>query len=202
MASFALALALALASAGPPPLAPTSPPDPGPFRGSELALATAGTFLGDAAVLGAAYGTLQLFASGALQPSATNFRHAAFAMGGAALFVPPLASVLLARAAGRPPGVGSAWRALLLASAGELAALAAGYLAAPHFWVVLPAQLLTVVVATSLGLHWGGRAAAAAPLPDAAAPAPLTPPSVNGRPAAPDERPASALLLVPVCPAT
>ncbi|HYG69207.1 MAG TPA: hypothetical protein VD838_16165, partial [Anaeromyxobacteraceae bacterium] len=31
----------------------------------------------------------------------------------------------------------------------------AGILAAPHVWVALPTQLVTVSLATSVGLYWG-----------------------------------------------
>jgi hypothetical protein len=150
VASLALALHLALASPG---LAPRL--DSGPFGASELAAASGGVFAGDLAVLGAGYLTLRLFANDTLDPSATNFRRAAYALGAAALVVPPLTAVLLARWARREPADGAAWKALLLATAGHLAALGVGIVASPHYWVILPVQLVAVGVGTSLGLHWG-----------------------------------------------
>jgi len=181
MAPLALALQLALASPG---LAP--PLDPGPFRGGELALASVGVLGGDVLVLGAGYLTLQLFADGAISPSAQNFRRAALVMGVFALVVPPLVAVLLAKVGARSPAAGAFWRALLLAAAGQAAALAVGYYAAPHFWLTIPIQLATVSVGTSLGLHWGrrrappvapalGREAAVAPPREAAVATPMCP---------------------------
>lgn len=194
MAPLALALHLALASAGPPSLAPTL--DPGPFRGSELALASVGVLAGDVAVLGAGYLTLQLFAGGAVSPTATNFRRAAYALAGTALVVPPLTAVLLARLSGRTASRGF-WKALVLASVGHAAALAAGYAAAPHFWVLLPVQLLAVSVGTSLGLHWGHPAGAAPPsLPTRPSAAPALPTAGES----PGTAPSAALVLVPICP--
>jgi hypothetical protein len=152
MAPLALALNLALASPG---LAP--PLDPGPFQRSELAASSLGVFAGDALVIGAGYLTLQLFASGAIDPSARNFRRAAYGLGAAALVVPPLAAVLLARWARADPASGSTWKALLLATVGQAAALAAGIAASPHLWVIVPVQLVAIGVGTTLGLHWGPR---------------------------------------------
>ncbi|HEX9053105.1 MAG TPA: hypothetical protein VF841_21435 [Anaeromyxobacter sp.] len=140
--------------------------DPGPFRPGELVGATFGAFAGDALVLAAGYETLQLFASGAFSPSATNFRRAVYGFGAAALLVPPLTSVLLAKLGAGPHASGSFWKALLLASVGQAAALAAGYYAAPHFWVVLPVQVVALSVGASLGLHWGPSGARAIEAPD------------------------------------
>lgn len=183
MASLALALHLALAAPG---LAP--PLDPGPFRGGELAWASVGALAADAAVLGAGWLTLQAFAHGTFSPSADNFRRAAYVLGGAALVLPPLGAVLLARWTGRGPVDGSVWKALLLAAAGQVAALGAGWLAAPHLWVMLPVQVVTVSLGASLGLHWGRPRAPPAPLP-----------AVEAQPAVAAEAPAAALLF-PTCP--
>jgi hypothetical protein len=130
--------------------------DPGPFRRpGELVGATAGAFVGDALVLAAGYETLQLFANGTFSPSATNFRRAVYGFGAAALVVPPLTAVLFAKLGAGRNASGSLWKAMLLASVGQAAALAAGYYAAPHFWVVLPVQAIALSVGASLGLHWG-----------------------------------------------
>jgi hypothetical protein len=160
--------ALAIPAAPRPELAPRLR---GPFGGAELALAGIGALAGDALVLGLGYGALQLFAHGAIQPTAPNFRRAAYVMGAAALVVPPLLAVLGARlATGRQ---GSFWRALLLATAGQALALGAGYLASPQLWTVLPAQLAVVTTGASLGLRWGaGRGAAPDAEPGSAAGAP------------------------------
>jgi hypothetical protein len=163
VAPLALALHVALASPG---LVPRL--DPGPFGASELAAASAGAFAGDLAVIAGTYLTLQLFANDTLDPSATNFRRAAYALGAAAVVVPPLAAVLLARWARREPASGAAWKAMLLATAGQLAALGVGLAAWPHYWVMLPVQLVAVGIGTSLGLHWGPRGRPVAP--DAARP--------------------------------
>jgi hypothetical protein len=152
MAPLFLALNLALASPG---LA--APLDPGPFQRSELAASSLGVFAGDALVLGSGYLTLQLFANGTLDPSARNFRRAAYVLGAAALVVPPLTAVLLGRWARAEPASGSFWKALLLASVGHAAALAAGIAASPHVWVVIPVQLVAIGVGTTVGLHWGPR---------------------------------------------
>lgn len=157
MAPLALVLHLALASPGAssgllPPL------DPGPFRGRELAAASGGVFVGDALVVGGGYLTLKLFANGTLSPSASNFRTAAYVLAASALVVPPLTGVLFARWARKGPASGAFWKALLLASVGQVAALGAGYAASPHLWVVLPVQLVAISAGASLGLHWGPRA--------------------------------------------
>jgi hypothetical protein len=142
-------------------LAPTPRPSlapqlRGPFGGRELAMAGLGALAGDALVLGAGYGALQLFAHGAVAPTRDNFRRAAFATAGAALVVPPLLAVLGARlVAGAHAG--SLWKAVLLATAGHALALAAGYWASPHLWAFVPAQLVAVGAGTSFGLHWGPR---------------------------------------------
>jgi hypothetical protein len=155
VAPLALALQLALASPG---LTPRLDLDPGPFGAAELAAASGGVFVGDVAVLGAAYLTLKLFANDTFDPSATNFRRAAYALGVAAVVIPPLTAVLLARWARREPADGATWKAMLLATAGQLAALGVGIATSPHYWAVLPVQLVAIAAGTSLGLHWGPRA--------------------------------------------
>lgn len=206
MAPLALALHLALAAGAPEVALAPSPPEaddrrprleltipasdgPGPFRAGEIASAALGGLAGDVLVIGGGYLALQLFANGTIDPSAENFRRAAYGLGVAALVVPPLTSVLLAKLGGGPHARGGFWKALLLATAGQAAALAAGYFASPHFWVVLPAQALALSLGTSLGLHWGAyprpRAAAASPV---AGPEPADP--LPG---------ATALVAVPVC---
>jgi hypothetical protein len=150
MAPLALALHLAVAAPGLPPRL-----DPGPFRPTELAAASAGVFAGDLLVAGAGYLTLQLFARGALDPNAANFRRTAYGLGAAALLVPPLTAVLLGRWARAEPASGAAWKALLLATVGNVAAVAVGLAASPHYWVIVPVQLLAVAAGTSIGLHWG-----------------------------------------------
>lgn len=184
MAPLALALHLALASPG---LAP--PLDPGPFQGSELVGSSLGVMAGDMLVLAGGYFTLQLFASDTIDPSAANFRRAAYALGVTALVVPPLTAVLLARWLRAEPASGTTWKALLLAAAGQATALAVGFVAFPHFWVVLPVQIIAVGVGTSLGLHWGPRARQR--------PAPA--PKVRSDP--PDPPPSEAAALAPMlCP--
>ncbi|HEX9243416.1 MAG TPA: hypothetical protein VF875_13320 [Anaeromyxobacter sp.] len=166
-----LALALHLVLAAPPSTVPPgrlAPPlDPGPFQGRELAASTGGILLGDALVIGAAYETLQLFASRAFQPTAGNFRTAAYGLGAAAILVPPLTAALLARLARAEPASGTTWKAVLLAFAGQAVALGVGYLAYPAFWVVLPVQILAIGLGTSAGLHWGPPPRGAGTEPDA-----------------------------------
>lgn len=156
--------------------------DPGPFRPGEMAGATLGAFAGDAIVLGLGYLALQAFANGTLSPNATNFRRAVYVLGVSALVVPPLTAVLLAKLTGGPHGRGAFWKAMLLASAGELAALAAGYYAAPRFWIVLPVQAVTLSIGASLGLHWGSRGGASETreaTPDAGRERPAPPPDAT-----------------------
>ena len=153
MVALALVLRLAVAS---PVLAP-QPLDPGPFQGRELAAAGLGVLAGDAAVLGLGYATLQLFARDTFEPSAGNFRTAAFVLTGAALVLPPLGATLAARLARVNPAAGGFWKAFLLSSLGHAAALGVGYLAAPRFWLVLPVQLAGVTIGSTVGLHWGPR---------------------------------------------
>jgi hypothetical protein len=161
MLTTALALGLTLAASGADPLRVSAPAieqhrlDPGPFGGGELMLASSGALAGDALVLGGGYLALTMFARGTLEPSAANFRTTAYVLGASALLVPPLTAVLLARLGARGPLSGAIWKAMLLAAAGQAAALATGYLAAPHIWLVLPVQLVTVSLGTTLGLHWG-----------------------------------------------
>lgn len=190
-------LALAPPSLAPPPaaLAPRIPSlaprlDPGPFRAGELALASVGAGAGDVLVLGGAYLALTLFSNGTLQPTASNFRAAAYGLGVAALVVPPLTAVTLAWLVSRAPLAGAFWKALLLATAGEALALATGYYGAPHFWLVLPVQLVTLSLGTSLGLHWGPQPT---PAPGGA-PAPLV------RAPADAGAPRAASLAAPICP--
>lgn len=183
MAPLALALHLVLAA----PLTPVPDLRPGPLPGSTLALASVGALTGDALVFSAGYLTLQLFASGSIAPTATNFRRAAYGMAAAAVLVPPLTAVLLGRL-GRGGRDATVWRALLLTAAGQVTTLAVGWAAAPHFWVMLPVQLATLSLGTSLGLHWGRRARPAA-LPAAVAPhedAPAEPPVALFLPVCPD----------------
>jgi hypothetical protein len=188
MAPLALALQLVLAT---PTLAP--PLDPGPFRGGELALASAGALGGDLLVAGTGYLALTLFAQGVVDPSAANFRRAALVLGVSALLVPPLTAVLLARVGLSERARGGFWKAMLLAVAGQAAALVVGYYAAPHFWLVLPAQLAGVSIGTSFGLHWG-RARLAAPGLRAAPPLEREPADDAGA------APATAgLALFPIC---
>lgn len=185
----ALALALHLVAAA-PPLAPAfpAPSDPGPFQGGELIASGLGALGGDLLVLGAGYVTLQMFANGTLDPSAHNFRHAAFILAGTALVVPPLTAALLGRLARASPASGSFWKAFALATVGHLVALGAAYVAAPQLWVFLPVELVAVAVGTSVGLHWGHRAHGEAREPS---------PSGEAKPSAP--RPVAALEF-PICP--
>lgn len=188
MSALALALHLVLAAPGPGGAGLVPRLDPGPFQGGELAASSLGVLAGDAAVVGGAYYTLQLFANGTIRPSAANFRSMAYGLGAAVLLVPPLTAVLLARWARAEPASGASWKAFLLALGGEVAALAAGYYAYPRFWVVLPVQLLAVGAGTTLGLHWGRRARIA-PGPD---------PDVRREPS--DPPPAGATARAPLCP--
>ncbi|HET7825605.1 MAG TPA: hypothetical protein VFK90_09735 [Anaeromyxobacter sp.] len=194
LAAAALALQLALASPGPvamgtPSLAPRL--DPGPFGGGELALASVGALAGDALVVGGGYFALTMFANGTFQPTAGNFRTTAYVLAASAVLVPPLTAVLLARLGARGPLSGAVWKAMLLAAAGEATALAAGYVGAPHFWVILPVQLATVSLGTSLGLHWG---------PGGGSPPVATQPAARGEPADPSPAPPTAALFTPLCP--
>jgi hypothetical protein len=157
MSALALALHLVLAAPGPAPAGLVPPLDPGPFQGRELVASTLGVIAGDAAVLGGAYLALRLFANGTIEPNAQNFRSLAYAVGVASLLVPPLTAVLLARWARVEPASGAVWKAYLLALAGQVAALAAGYYASPRLWVVPPVQIVAIGMGTSLGLHWGSH---------------------------------------------
>lgn len=129
--------------------------DLGAFQPLELTAAAAGASLGDVAVLGAGYGTLQLFAHGAIPVTASNMRNAALALGVSALIVPPLLASALAAWARRGAGDGAWWKSLLLAGAGQALALAAGVAFSPAYWAMLPVQLALVPLAASAGLHWG-----------------------------------------------
>jgi hypothetical protein len=152
MTALALVLHLAIASPG-----LSASVDPGPFQGSELAASSLGVLVGDGLVLGSGYAALRLFANGTIEPSAGNFRTVAYSLVAAAVIVPPLTAALFARWARAEPASGATWKALLLATAGQVAALAVGYAASPRFWVIVPAQMIAVGVGTSLGLHWGPR---------------------------------------------
>jgi hypothetical protein len=194
MLAAALALQLALASPGletPSMTVPSLAPrlDPGPFGGGELMLASVGTLTGDVLVMGGGYLALTLFANGTLQPTAANFRTTAYVLAASALIIPPLTAVLLARAGAGGPLAGAIWKAMLLAAVGQVAALATGYLAAPHFWLILPVQLTTVSLGASYGLHWGRRA------PPAAAATSARREPGDPAPAAP-----AASLFTPLCP--
>jgi hypothetical protein len=199
----AIALAASLLAAEPPPDLRAPRPeldssvslgggvrrfDPGPFRAGELMGAGVGVVAGDAAVMAAAYGTYQLFVKGALAPTVGNFRWAAYGLGAAALLLPPLGAVIGGNVARSGPAAGAAWKAFLLSLAGHAAALAVGYLAAPSYWAVLPAQLATMTTGTSVGLHWGPRgredldARVPEPRVDEAAPVAFT-----GAPICPDQ---------------
>jgi hypothetical protein len=132
--------------------------EPGPFRAGELVGSGVGLLAGDALVLGLAYGTYQLFVSGALSPSVGNFRHAAYGLAAAALLLPPLGAVIGGGVGRAGPTRGAYWKAFLLSMVGHAAALMVGYFAAPNYWALLPVQLATMSPATSFGLHWGPRA--------------------------------------------
>jgi hypothetical protein len=192
----ALALALHLVLAAPGPGIPSALPaglaprlDPGPFRGSEVLASSLGVLAGDAVVVAGAYYTLKLFANGTIRPTAGNFRTFAYGTGVAALVIPPLTAVLMARLFRADPAAGSFWKALLLAMTGQVAALAAGYWAWPSLWVIPAAQLLAVTAGSTVGLHWGH-------FPRAAAPSPET----RREPADPPPAAASAAARVPLCP--
>ncbi|WP_242346827.1 hypothetical protein [Anaeromyxobacter terrae] len=189
MVAFALALQLVAAS---PTFAPQPAPDAGLFQGRELAAAGLGVLAGDALVVGLGYATLQLFANDTFSPTAGNFRTAAFALAGAALVLPPLGATVAARLVRVSPAAGAFWKALLLASLGHAAALGAGYLAAPRFWVVIPVQLAGVAAGSSLGLHWGPRARPAVRQDPGGRATPTDP----ARPA----KDAVAVALYPMCP--
>lgn len=186
MSALALALHLLLAAPG-PGLSPGLPPalaprlDPGPFQGRELVASSLGILAGDALVAAGAYGTLQLFANGTLQPSAHNFRSFAYGLGAAALVVPPLTAVLLARWFRAEPASGAVWKALLLAALGQTAALFAGYYATPNFWVVPVVQMVAVGAGTTIGLHWGRAGAHGAAEPDARGAPAHAPPAAAAR---------------------
>jgi hypothetical protein len=143
------------------PLGPSRPlrgpggSDPGLFSVRELGAAAGGVLVTDAAVIGAAYGTLQLFAHGSLSPTAGNFRTAAFSLAAASLLAPPLVATLFAALARRGPSSGAVWKALLLSTLGNAIALGSGVLAAPQYWAIVGIQLATIPALTSIGLHWG-----------------------------------------------
>lgn len=190
MSALALALHLALAAPGssvPGGLAPRL--DPGPFQAREVVASTLGVVAGDALVIGGAYLTLQLFANGSIRPTADNFRTFAYGLAAAGLVVPPLTAVLLARWFRAEPASGTVWKALLLAVAGQAAALAAGYYATPHFWVIPAVQMVAVAGGTTVGLHWGGSRRVAGPAPGEAASRPSEEPP-----------PPAASARLPICP--
>jgi hypothetical protein len=197
MPALALALALAAAAAPAPDLAPRVPraalsgplaaPSPPLLRWSEVGAATAGVLAADAAVLAAGYGTLRLFSSGRIDPTAANFRAASFGLLAGAAIVPPLAAALFATWARGGPASGAFWKSFLLAFVGNAAALAGAWALAPAFWAALPLQLATIPAAASLGLHWG-------PSPRA------LPSEARASPSPPSDRSASALAPA-ICPA-
>lgn len=140
----------------------------GPFTGGELVGAGAGVLVGDAAVIGVAYGMFHLFTSGTLSPTATHFRNAAFALAATALVLPPLGATLGGSLARVGPARGAPWKAFLLSLVGHALALGVGYRLAPSYWAILPVQLATMSAATSFGLHWGHTPAGPSPAADAA----------------------------------
>jgi hypothetical protein len=146
---------LALATPGSMSLPSPLLADAGPFHGRELAGSGLGVLAGDALVLGLAWGTYQLFTSGAVAPTAANFRRAAYGLLAATLLVPPLGATVGGSLLRQGPAFGHPWKSFILSIAGHAAALAAAYLAAPHYWAALPVQLLTMTAGTSVGLHWG-----------------------------------------------
>jgi hypothetical protein len=181
MPALPLLLAMSLASPG-PSLRVAPPADPGPFGGGELAASSVGALAGDALVIGAGYGALQLFANGTFRPTAGNFRTAALAIGVSAIVLPPLTAALLGRWAQAEPASGAFWKALLLATAGQAVALGVGLAAYPRLWVIVPVQLVAVSLGTTLGLHWGSRGGVD-PRLDARGdePAPPAPPPAEAR---------------------
>jgi hypothetical protein len=194
MSALALALHLVLAAPGPGlPVGLAPRLDPGPFQGRELLASSLGVLTGDALVAGGAYYTLRLFANGTIRPTADNFRSFAYGLGVAALIVPPLTAVLLTRWFRAEPASGALWKALLLAVAGQTAALAAGYYAWPNLWVLPAVQMVAVGAGSTVGLHWG-RGPRAGPAPDARRePADPPPPAASARaPLCPDPALASA----------
>jgi hypothetical protein len=135
------------------PFAPA--PGSGPLLvGREMLAASAGVLAADTLVLAAGYGVLQLFARGAIDPTAANFRAAFYGIAAAAVILPPLGSALFASWARTGPGIGGGWKAFLLSVAGNAVALAAGWALAPAFWAVVPVQLATMPLGASFGLHW------------------------------------------------
>ena len=182
----ALFLAVNLAAVPPPPQADPLSLGPGPFRPSVVTAGAVGATLGDVLVVGLGWGTLQLFANGALEPTAEGFRNAAIGLAVAGVVIPPLTAALLARWS---HGGGRFWRSALLALGAQVAALGVGYLAWPHAWVFLPAQALGVGVTSAIGLGARGRPAALGG--GAAASAPPSPGLQALRPG----------LATPVCPA-
>jgi hypothetical protein len=117
--------------------------------------AAGGVLAGDALVLGLGYGTLQLFARGAIAPSAGNFRNAAIAWAATAVLVPPLTATLFASWARAGPRRGAAWKSFLLTTVAHAAALAAGYALGPAYWAIVPVQIAAMGPAASMGLNWG-----------------------------------------------
>lgn len=160
----------------PPPIHLAPPLDPGPFGGAELLGAAGGVLAADLAIAGAAYATLLLFANDTFSPNAANFRRAAYVFAFAALVGPPLAATLFGNWASPGPR-GRLLRAWIVGLAAQVAAVFAGIAAAPRYWVALPAQLVTVTVGTSLGLHWGGAGKRSGPRPEARADPPPAEPA-------------------------
>lgn len=177
----AVLLALLVAQAPPPDLAVRPPPLQPPrgaalgdaVGGGEIGGALLGVVAGDAAVLGLAYATYQAFVSGATAPTAAHFRHAAIGLAASAVILPPLGAALGGALGRSGPTRGGFWKAFLLATLGHAASLAAGYLVAPAYWVILPVQLSLMTTGVAFGLHLGPplhRPAADAGRPPAAAP--------------------------------
>ena len=96
--------------------------EPGPFRAGELVGSGVGLLAGDALVLGLAYGTYQLFVSGALSPSVGNFRHAAYGLAAAGLLLPTSGRCVIGgRGVGGRLRPAPYWKAFLLSMVGHVA---------------------------------------------------------------------------------
>jgi hypothetical protein len=148
-----------------------APPDRAWIEGRVLLGASAGTGVGDLAVISLAYGTYRLFTSGAVSATAPHFRAAGVGLAAAILVLPPLGAALGGGWAGPGVRAGGFWRAFLLAALGNALAITAGYLTAPTFWALVPVQLALMAPATSLAFRWGAPTRSG-PAPSAAAPPP------------------------------
>jgi hypothetical protein len=183
----AVVAAVLLSSAPDLSVPPRVAVDAGPFQAPELVGAGVGVLAADALWLGAAAGTFRLFTSGAVSATASHYRHAAFGLAGTALLLPPIGAMLGGMLGRSGPAYGAAWKAFLLALAGQAAALTAGLLLAPAYWAVIPVQLALMTTGTSVGLHWGsGPRRAAEVRHEPAAPAPPAPVALSA-PICPDE---------------